>query len=54
MAGGEIRQADQNGAFLTEGVTASLFLFDKTFKSWQVKAKMNYARSRFALVLVDG
>ena len=54
LAGGAIRKTDYRGPLVTEGVTTSLFLFDKSFGSWQVKAKMNFGRAQFALVLVDG
>ena len=54
MAGGAIRKINYRGPFSAEGVSANLFMYDKTFGSWQVKAKMANGRSQFALAVVDG
>ena len=54
MAGGAIRKINYRGPFSAEGVSSNLFMYDKTFGSWQVKAKMTNGRSQFALAVVDG
>ena len=54
LAGGAIRKINYRGPFSAEGVSANLFMYDKQFGSWQVKAKMNHARSQFCLAVVDG
>ena len=54
MAGGAIRKINYRGPFSAEGVSSNLFMYDKTFGSWQVKAKMSNGRSQFAFVVVDG
>ena len=54
LAGGAIRKINYRGPFITEGVSQNLFLFDKNFGSWQVRAKMLQGRCQFGLVVVDG
>ena len=54
LAGGAIRKINYRGPFVTEGVSPNLFLYDKTFGSWQVKSKMQHGRCQFSLVMVDG
>ena len=54
LAGGAIRKINYRGPFSTEGVSPNLFMYDRHFGSWQVKSKMNYGRSQFALTMLDG
>ncbi len=54
LAGGAIRKISYRGPFSTEGVSPNMFLFDRSCGSWQVKAKLQHARTQFVLAVVDG